>query len=70
MFSKRFYEEKGSYVTGGQLSKVEVVDEGELSDDEERHRIFLEKQVEKAFYQAGQALREIATQINFASFIL
>jgi hypothetical protein len=37
---------------------VEIVTD-ELTPEEERERLFLERQVERAFYQAGKALREL-----------
>jgi hypothetical protein len=37
---------------------VEVVSD-ELTPDEERDRLFLERKVERAFYEAGKALREL-----------
>ena len=38
---------------------VEIVDEDELSLDDERDRLKLEREVERAFYKAGCALREL-----------
>ena len=38
--------------------QVEVVTD-ELTPEEERDRLFLERQVERAFYQAGKALKEL-----------
>ena len=38
--------------------KVEVVTD-ELTEEEERDRLFLERKVERAFYEAGRALREL-----------
>lgn len=39
--------------------KVEAIDSDELSYDEQQERIILERQVERAFYEAGRALREL-----------
>ena len=38
---------------------IEIVSEEELSFEEERDRLRLERQVERAFYQAGIALKEL-----------
>lgn len=41
------------------ITPVEIVDEDELSLDDERDRLKLEREVERAFYKAGCALREL-----------
>ena len=38
---------------------VEVVETEELTSDEQRERLHLERKVERAFYEAGKALREL-----------
>jgi hypothetical protein len=45
--------------TDGTSVAVEIVVNSELATDEWRDRIFLEKQVERAFYAAGKALKEL-----------
>jgi hypothetical protein len=40
-------------------TRVDVVELEELSYDEERDRLHLERKVERAFYEAGKALREL-----------
>ncbi len=61
---------------------VEVVDNQptqsqELTDDEARDRLFLERKVERAFYEAGKALQELrdrrlyrSSHANFESYCL
>jgi len=55
---------------------VEVMDFEELSPDEESERLRLERKVERAFYEAGLALRELrerrlyrSTHQNFESYV-
>ncbi len=38
---------------------VEVIELAQLSTDEERERLHLERKVERAFYEAGMALKEL-----------
>ena len=38
---------------------IEIVNDDELSSEDERDRLRLERQVERAFYIAGSALREL-----------
>ncbi len=38
---------------------VEVIELAQLSVDEERARLHLERKVERAFYEAGMALKEL-----------
>ena len=46
---------------------VEIVDEDELSLDDERDRLKLEREVERAFYKAGCALRELRVRRLYRS---
>lgn len=49
--------------SSGELSRLEehqtAADYTELSDEEQRDRLYLERRVERAFYEAGSALREL-----------
>ncbi|BAZ09795.1 hypothetical protein NIES4071_16050 [Calothrix sp. NIES-4071] len=51
----------------GQSNEVEIVSASELSYDEQRERERLERQVERAFYEAGRALRELRDQRLYRS---
>ncbi|MGH2412924.1 MAG: hypothetical protein ACRDEA_04350, partial [Microcystaceae cyanobacterium] len=46
---------------------VEVVELEELTDEEQKERLRLERQVEKAFYQAGQALKKLRDERLYRS---
>ncbi|MGH2413058.1 MAG: hypothetical protein ACRDEA_05085, partial [Microcystaceae cyanobacterium] len=46
---------------------VEVVKLEELTDSEQQERLRLERQVEKAFYQAGQALKKLRDERLYRS---
>lgn len=44
---------------------VEVVESQELTEDEQRLRLHLERKVERAFYEAGKALMELRDKLLF-----
>jgi hypothetical protein len=46
---------------------VEIVELAELTSDEQRDRLFLERKVERAFYEAGKALMELRSRRLYRS---
>ncbi|WP_414624320.1 hypothetical protein [Calothrix sp. CCY 0018] len=41
------------------ITSVEIIESQELTEDEEQQRLYLERKVERAFYEAGKALMEL-----------
>lgn len=56
-----------SQAEGSQAVPVEIVEPEELTEEESRLRLHLERKVERAFYEAGKALMELRERRLFRS---